>query len=230
MKFEDASALVSQVKHWHHCIELLPGLVTPGSYDPAFLLEKLRLPARLDGSRVLDVGTSDGYFARELWRRGAAVSAVDYRGKTDHGYWVTEAVSGMEVAYHKQNIYDLSPAALGTFDTVLLLGVLYHLPDMLRAIHLMHSLTARHLFIETHCDNTAAPNIAYARYYKGRTLSGDPTNFWSPNRRCVLDMLEDAGFEIDRDEAWSDRLFVACTKAERRPGVFPKLSAAYGTT
>jgi tRNA (mo5U34)-methyltransferase len=70
MNFEDASALVSQVKHWHHRIELLPGLVTPGSYDPTFLLEKLRLPPRLDGSRVLDVGTSDGYFARELGPSG----------------------------------------------------------------------------------------------------------------------------------------------------------------
>ena len=29
---------------------------------------------------------------------------------------------------------------------------------------------------------------------------------------------------------WGDRLFVACTKAERRPGVFPKFSVAYGTT
>ncbi len=50
------------------------------------MLDKLRLPARLEGKRALDVGTSDGFFARELWQRGAAVTAIDYRGKTNHGY------------------------------------------------------------------------------------------------------------------------------------------------
>lgn len=225
MNIEDARALVAQVPYWHHRIELQPGVVTPGAYDPGFLIDKLRLPPRLDGSRVLDVGTSDGYFARELWRRGAAVTAIDYRGKTDHGYWVTEAVSGMDVAYRQMSVFDLSPATHGTFDAVLFLGVLYHLPDMMRALHLMHTLTDGQMFLETHCDDSFRPDVASARYFRGSSLGGDSTNFWSPNRRCVLDMLEDVGFHVEYDEAWGDRLFVACRKVPEAAG---KVERAYG--
>ena len=229
MTLDDAKTLLGRVRHWHHRFEIFPGLVTPGSYDPSFMLDKFALPQDLRGRRILDVGTSDGFFARELWRRGAAVTAVDYRDKTDNGYWVTEAISGMDVAYEKRNVYELSPATHGAFDTVLFLGVLYHLPDMLRALHLLSTITTGQLFVETHCENAFRPDIASARYYKGTTLAGDPTNFWSPNRLCVLDMLEDAGFRIDRDEAWGDRLFVACTKATPGPHSSWKLGQAYGT-
>lgn len=228
MELEEATALVGRVPHWHHRFEIVPGLVTPGSYDPRFLLDKLMLPAELRGRRVLDVGTSDGFFAHALWQRGADVTAVDYRGKADHGFWVTEAVSGMQVAYEKRNVYDLSAAAQGTFDIVLFLGVLYHLPDMVRALHLMSSMTTGLFFLETHCDVTLPPAVAAARYYKGTSLAGDPTNFWSPNRRCVLDMLEDAGLQVERDEAWGDRLFVACRKPPGEAGSSWKLGLAYG--
>ena len=76
MTLDEAQSLVARVRHWHHRFEIHPGLVTPGAYDPGFLLDMLQLPARLDGLRVLDVGTSDGYFAQALWRRGAAVTAA----------------------------------------------------------------------------------------------------------------------------------------------------------
>lgn len=228
MNLDEATTLVGQVRHWHHRFEIAPGVVTPGSYDPGFLLDKLRLPERLDGMRVLDVGTSDGFFALETWRRGAAVTAIDYRGKAEHGYWVTEAVSGMDVAYEKRNVYDLSPETSGTFDIVLFLGVLYHLPDMMRALHRMYSLTKGQMFLETHCDDSVPPDIAAARYFRGSSLAGDPTNFWSPNWRCALDMLLDVGFHVDRDEAWGDRLFVACSNTGPVPGAFPKMERAYG--
>ena len=51
-----AQAVVSKVRHWHHKFEVFPGVVTPGSYDPQFLLEKLQLPADMTGMRVLDIG------------------------------------------------------------------------------------------------------------------------------------------------------------------------------
>jgi tRNA (mo5U34)-methyltransferase len=33
----EARDLVASIPHWHHKFEIYPGLVTPGSYDPAFL-------------------------------------------------------------------------------------------------------------------------------------------------------------------------------------------------
>jgi hypothetical protein len=90
MTLDEARALVASVRHWHHTFEIQPSLVTPGTYDPAFLLDKMRLAADLRGLRMLDIGASDGFFALQFARRGAEVVAIDYRGMQDHGYHVME--------------------------------------------------------------------------------------------------------------------------------------------
>ena len=208
MILSEAKELIAQVPHWHHAFEIFPGLITPGSYDPNILLEKLRLPADLRGVRALDIGTSDGFFALQLARRNAEVVAIDYRKKTDHGYHVMEALNDVDIEYHRLNLYEIAPRILGEFDIILFMGVLYHLPDMLRALHLIRQCCRGTLFVETHSENEFCPNIAAARYYQGATLAGDHTNFWAPNRLCVLDMLHDTSFDVSRDEAWGQRLFV----------------------
>jgi tRNA (mo5U34)-methyltransferase len=208
MNLNEAKALVASVPHWHHEFEIFPGLVTPGAYRPALLLEKLRLPADLAGMRVLDIGTSDGFFALHLARRGASVVAIDYRRKQDHGYHVMEQLNPVQIEYHQMNIYELPEKQLGEFDIVLFLGVLYHLPDMIRALHLIRACCRGTFFVETHSENDFCSKIPAARYYQGNTLAKDHTNFWAPNRLCVLDMLYDTGFDVERDEAWGQRLFV----------------------
>lgn len=63
---------------WYHTIELPGGVVTPGFYDHRRLLARLPIPDTLEGKRCLDVGSSDGFWAFELARRGAAeVVSVD---------------------------------------------------------------------------------------------------------------------------------------------------------
>ena len=208
MNLNEARALVASVPHWHHAFEIFPGLITPGTYQPAFLLEKTRLPSDLTGMRVLDIGTCDGFFALELVRRGATVVAIDYRSKQAHGYHVMEQLNPVEIEYHQMNIYDLGEKPLGEFDIVLFLGVLYHLPDMIRALQMIRERCRGTLFLETHSENDFCHSEAAARYYRGNTLALDHTNFWAPNRLCVLDMLYDTGFDVAREEAWGQRLFV----------------------
>src|SRR5436190_16225019 len=68
---------------WYHTIELRPGLVTEGVFDLRPYLPRYRLPARMDGMRVLDVGTFDGFWAFEMERRGASVTAIDVADARD---------------------------------------------------------------------------------------------------------------------------------------------------
>ncbi len=226
-ELDEALAMVARLPHWHQAFEIIPGVKTPGAYNPGFLLDMLQLPAVMAGERVLDVGTSDGYFALEMSRRGATVVCVDYRDKESHGFGIMERIAKREFEYHRANIYDLTPAQFGTFDRVLCLGVLYHLPDMIRALHVLRGLTNGLLYLETHSDNQNCPEVPAARYFARDTLAADWSNFWSPNRLCVLDMLSDVGFEPLRDETWSERMFVAAratsTEASRR-----KILPAYG--
>jgi len=228
MTLDEAAALVASVPHWHHAFEIYPGLVTPGSYDPNFLLSKARLANDLNGLRVLDIGTSDGFFALELARRGAAVVAIDYRGKQDHGYHVMEMLNPVRIEYHKMNVYELEEKPLGQFDIVLFMGVLYHLPDMIRALHMIRQCCRGTLYLETHSENDFCRKIAAARYYKGSTLANDFTNFWAPNRLCVLDMLYDAGLHVERDEACGQRLFAAATAVQTYGERSQKMQLGYG--
>jgi tRNA (mo5U34)-methyltransferase len=52
-----------------------------------------------------------------------------------------------------------------------------------------------------------------ARYYEARTLANDITNFWVPNKECLFALLRDTGFQVDRDDSWSERLLVDCSRS-----------------
>ncbi len=63
---------------WYHTFDLGDGLVTAGTYDLRPAVAAHRFPDSLKGKSVLDVGTSDGFYAFEFERRGAdSVLAVD---------------------------------------------------------------------------------------------------------------------------------------------------------
>src|SRR5262245_22516090 len=132
---------------WFHRIDLGGGLVTPGVDDTPQKLRHLRLPRRLDGKHVLDVGAYDGFFSFECERRGAAhVVAADHFCWTYGGMASKEGFDLARTALRSRveealiRVEDLGPERLGTFDLVLFLGVLYHAPDPLRYLRQVRSV------------------------------------------------------------------------------------------
>lgn len=221
-----ATELMSKVKHWHHKFRIMDGVDTPGSYDPGFLLELLKLPLDMRGIRVLDIGPSDGFFSMHMALRGADVTSIDYRAKTSHGFAAMEAITGLKFDYRQANVYDLKRSELGSFDIVLVLGVLYHLPDMIRAMNIVNQLCNGRMLLETAYEPNLLPGIAVARYYQSATLNDDRTNFWVPNRECISAMLSDCGFTVDRDEVWGERILIdSHVQTTERPD---KMILAYG--
>jgi len=59
-------------KPWHHAFEIIPGVRTKGSYDPAGMWTELQLPDDMTGLALADVGASNGYFSFEARRRGSS--------------------------------------------------------------------------------------------------------------------------------------------------------------
>lgn len=227
MDLVTARNLVRSVDHWHHAFEIYPGVTTPGSYDPSMLWEKLEIDDRCRDRTVLDIGASDGYFTARIDQLGGLVTAVDFRQKDQHGFGIMEQVREKEFPYLHSNLYDIDPETTGPFDIVLCLGVLYHLPDMMRALRKLRMLCRDTLLLETHSDNEFCPGTPAARYFKADSLHGDLTNFWSPNAACVLDMLYDAAFDVVRHETWGDRLFVEA-RPSHEPNRAYKMHVAYG--
>jgi tRNA (mo5U34)-methyltransferase len=228
MTLDEARDIVASVPHWYHAFEIYPGLRTPGVYDPSFVWDLMALGADLKGSRILDIGPSDGYFSREAHRRGAEVVSVDYRTRHHSGFAAMEKLYGHTLDHRQINIFDLPGAGLGGFDYIFFLGVLYHLPDMMRSFFILRSLARGPVFVETHSENDFCPDIPAARYYVRATLADDPTNFWVPNRLCIHDMLYDAGFDPVREHMINKhRLFVEA-RVNNDPLRRRKIELAYG--
>ena len=194
---------VQRIKWWHS-IDLGHGVVTPGSYDTRTLVDRIGMPASLAGQSVLDIGAWDGYVSFEAERRGASrVLATDsfvwrtnlLSGKA--GFQFARAALGSKVEDMDIDVMDLSPEAVGMFDVVLFLGVLYHLRHPLLALERVRSVTKKLLIMETHVDlpHIQRPVMAF---YPGTELSGDPTNWWGPNESCCFEMLKNAGFRNPR--------------------------------
>jgi tRNA (mo5U34)-methyltransferase len=185
---------------WYHTIDLGGGIVTAGTDDTPQRLGRLELPDSLAGLSVLDIGAWDGFFSFECERRGAArVVAADYYSwhgsgwGTKAGFELARQALGSRVEDVDIDVMEISAERLGTFDVVLFLGVLYHLPHPLLALERIASVTRGTVILETVVDLVGVSRPAMA-FYPGRELNGDPTNWWGPNPPAVAGMLTTVGF------------------------------------
>jgi tRNA (mo5U34)-methyltransferase len=185
---------------WYHKMPLPGGIVTPGESDTARGLPRLRLPERLDGLSVLDIGAWDGFYSFEAKRRGAArVLATDsysWAGPgwgSKAGFLLARQALGLDVEDLDIDVMELSPERVGTFDVVLLLGVLYHLKDPITAVECAASVTNRLLVVET-VANLAWLPVPAARLFAGSELNDDDTNWWALNPAALRSLLESNGF------------------------------------
>jgi tRNA (mo5U34)-methyltransferase len=162
----------------------------------------MRLPARLDGQNVLDIGAWDGFFSFECEKRGAqrvvsydsVVWSMTKRGFTGkRGFELAKRTLRSQVEDIHGDVYELSPDRVGQFDIVLFMGVLYHLTHPILALERVRSVTRGFAIIETQAGmmNTSRPALAF---YPGAELNNDDTNWFAPNIPALLGMLQAAGF------------------------------------
>jgi tRNA (mo5U34)-methyltransferase len=89
----------------------------------------------------------------------------------------------------------MGPDALGTFDVVLFLGVLYHTRNPLAALERACALTKELAVVETAA--VLVPGFEGAplcRFYEHDELCNDPTNWWAPNAKALEGLCRAAGF------------------------------------
>lgn len=219
-----AEALVASRPVWYHRFEIYPGVWTPGVYDPREALDNLALPDDMTGMKVLEIGPADGFFSMALAGRGAEVTTVDY-GTEQQNFAVMRELSGHQFNQITANLYDLPSLGFGQFDVVLLMGVLYHLPDMIRGLHTLRPFVGGRLIVET-LISTAGGDAPIAEYMPADTNNGDYTNFWAPNSACCQSMLVDCGFIVDRVSVGGTRGLYDCRPNAAR-GATKKTDVAY---
>lgn len=185
---------------WYHTIELPGDIMTPGVNRTSVSLSRLALPPSLVGKSVLDVGAWDGFYSFEAAKRGATrVMATDsyvWRGRWGQaGFLLARRALGLDGVVEDRliDVMDLTPQAVGRFDVVLLLGVLYHLRDPIGALERVVSVCDDLLVIETETALNFLP-IPAARLWRIRELNEDDTNWWSLNRVALVALLHRFGF------------------------------------
>lgn len=216
---DEIRRLIATHGRWWHEIEVAPGIVTPGDDSNRMklpILDGLGLPRNMQGLRALDIGCSDGYFSFEMERRGADVVAIDFVPEHYTGFATARKILGSSVEYYMENVYSLSPAKYGSFDVVLLMGVLYHLRKPLAALDAVRSVMPEgaQLFVGTMMideyfllpDGTVTTleavspilkDVPLWQAYPRDTLNGDYTNCSAPNRRALEVALSEAQFRVE---------------------------------
>jgi tRNA (mo5U34)-methyltransferase len=196
---------------WYHTLELAPGHVTEGMFDLRDQVDNYGLPDRLDGKRVLDVGTWDGFWAFELERRGAEVVSLDLddERKLDWpprrrpetftetprgaGFRIAKEIYGSKVERVVLSIYDATPEEIGTFDLVFCGSVLIHLRDQLLALERIANLcTGTFISAEEYDRRAQLIPFPVSRYLADRDRA---VVFWLPSIRTWKRMLWTAGFD-----------------------------------
>lgn len=244
-KEEEILARIASIPHWHHQIEVAPGIVTPGVSNTSQRLEWYQLPKDLSGKRVLDIGCYEGFFTFECERRGAEVVAIDVLPLgPQSGFSLAHELLGSRATFYHTSIYDLNPEQFGTFDLVLGLGVIYHLRHPLLGLERAHSVCKDQFILETQiCDKyfinadgapvdlasvaSALARVPIAQFYPRDELNHDPTNWWSPNLPALDGMLRSTGFIPYKVIQNGVRACVHCTRTESEtfyPGERPGLS------
>lgn len=118
-----------QAIDWWHQIDLGHGIVTTGrGGDTHARLERLHLPADLSGRTVIDIGAWDGLSVLRPSAAGANESSPLAKPLSWLG--VARHVLESKVESVHADLMELTPEAVREpFNVVLVVGVLYHLPD-----------------------------------------------------------------------------------------------------
>jgi tRNA (mo5U34)-methyltransferase len=197
---------------WYQTIELPDGIVTPGVYDHRRLVPHYGIPASLEGMRVLDVASSDGFWAFEFERRGAAeVVSVDVARKADRdwppglgarfvadgldapcatGFEIAKEALGSKVQRYESSLYDLDPAQLGTFDFVHASDILLHLESPIGALQAIRRMCSGQALIVDCIDRTLEGQTI--KYLGGGWRSGH--GYYLPSLDTLAQQIFDGEF------------------------------------
>jgi hypothetical protein len=204
---------------WYHTIDLAPGIITPGLIDVRASASRV-LPADLAGQRAVDVATFDGFWAFEMERRGARVTATDVSSveeiefpplRRDHvmadsresglelgaGFRLAAEALGSDVNRVECNVYDLSPSALdGPVHFAFCGALLTHIRDPVRGLERIRDLLVPGGEVRVFEPFSAYLTLASRRRPAARFLAHETDYaWWVPNLAGISSWLTAAGFE-----------------------------------
>jgi tRNA (mo5U34)-methyltransferase len=157
---------------WSYPWRLAPGLATPvhrpwltDLTDTASRMiephARQALAAAGDGATALDIACNEGLISHRLLDWGATrVLGVDSRELNIRRARLIRdqlGISAERLDFDQRDLFDLDPAALGQFDVVAMLGIVYHLENPVGAVRLARALTTGVCLIESQVIDSGEP-------------------------------------------------------------------------
>lgn len=202
---------------WFHTIDL-NGTITPGKKDTIKEKDLWELkPEWFKDQRVLDVGAWDGFYsfyaesceAKDVLAIDSFVWNKINIGKK--GFDFCHNILNSKVRSQICKVKDISKE-LGVFDRVIFCGVFYHLRDPFSGLINATSVLdiGGEIILESYREQDEDP--AYMKFFGKEILSGDKSNFWSPNTNCLLEMFDMLGFEVYKQIPLEHRIVMYAKK------------------
>lgn len=180
--------LLEQVRdrEWFYSFELPDGSLTPtyhgGELDAIHDTRWRMLEHTLDTTfpdgygdlRAVDLAAHQGWFATRMARAGLeAVTCVEQREQhVADSRLIAKALGHGDMQFIHSDIFDLDTETLGTFDVVLMLGLLYHLENPVGALRLARRLCRDLFVIETQVVPGMNGMVDFGSYRFVRPLKG----------------------------------------------------------
>jgi hypothetical protein len=182
------STLIEQARarEWFYAYELPDGSVTPtyhgidiqAIHDTRWrMLENCldqRLGADRSGLSALDLASHQGWFAVKMAQAGfGRVQGIDARRAHVEDSSLIADIYGLQgLSFEQGDIHALDPRALGQFDVVLMMGLLYHLENPVGALRTCRALCRKLCLIETQIVPGMTGWVDYGGYQYVRPLKG----------------------------------------------------------
>jgi len=133
-----------------------------------------RFGGSLAGRDAIDIACHQGWFSTKLLEWGAdRVVAVDARDEHVADTTLIRDALGLDrLAVHQSDVHLLDRAGLGTFDLVLMLGLIYHLENPVGALRQARALTRNACVVETQVVPGMTGMVDYGSYRFVRPLKG----------------------------------------------------------
>lgn len=215
---------IEKLGPWFHNFEIARNVWTnangagPGKDYPARRWQHVQpLFDKLAGKSCLDVGCSSGFFSLKAKELGATrvlgVDSGEQVGAIDQARYASE-VLGLPATFETISAYDLARFDQ-RFDTVIFMGVFYHLRHPLLALEAIRSVCSGSLIFQTittpngmnlkELDSHTTENVGLnsrvmlddrfpaVRFVEGK-IAGDSSCWFIPGVQAVAAMLRSCGF------------------------------------